>query len=877
MYRRRVFNSIRVCLTACVLFAGAFSRPGGLLAADTMHTLAPASTFAERPISIEPQRDVHVTREELQKLFGDEKIIEFENILKRPIKSGPYTHFSRLIRVTTDKGKYVIKNIAADPMKTRAVVEGVLRLESVPGIPITKLKRFPSLGGDEVNQRIIEKNGFYHVVMDYFVPMEAQSQRQTYGKLRSVGDLLALIDKAWGTIVEDDPGISKVVMQQPVSRSLSAERKKLYADMKKALQDKPAGELSFQERFYLEQIPFVEKAIAYVEAHKEAWDKLKKRLLYFDLNVSNAAFSPTDAIEGMYDFDSVRIGPRIMEFKNALITFGKDSTFLFDENGLIETLRAFNKNGSVDPLSDEELALLPCVFLGAYADVFYDYFFGKWNVFSADNVSMLKDAMYSLGNLKRSVELFCDPGNNAAFAEKVNKNYAKAATGTITYKPERTLLYVAPTQTGKERGEISVKQFYLYDVQFDRQTGDRIQQYVDRENARAQYEGVTPEGWRAKKRDDRISMMRGGEGPAQLVLLSEDEIRNIIDDMESQGEDYRGIEVGDNAYALLPDAPGRKGAEWLKSMPDSSLVRVSIAGLERIKINGKYLFILMDSLCEEGRLRYIPIGGALKIKEPIRPELGQLGVVDYENPEMGDMRFKMPKGSIDKLLSIISRAESTHVETPAEVISRKTKMELTGRQDGASVFIDAEFPTTLIELPVQFDVDTLIAELVRNASIREGIAEGSPAYQDMIRLTTVALESAYHLQKYMLGKKVLYKEQKAENDYVTEADILLNNYINSRLKSLNVTVPVLSEESEHDQDLIKSGSYVAVDPIDGTSNFIRTFNREFNLKALDHTTLISLVNGSRLSGYASTITRASLTLPSITGAQNSRATSSWGR
>jgi 3'-phosphoadenosine 5'-phosphosulfate (PAPS) 3'-phosphatase len=129
--------------------------------------------------------------------------------------------------------------------------------------------------------------------------------------------------------------------------------------------------------------------------------------------------------------------------------------------------------------------------------------------------------------------------------------------------------------------------------------------------------------------------------------------------------------------------------------------------------------------------------------------------------------------------------------------------------------------------------------LISHALISEGTIYGAETMETCISLTAGAIEAARELKRFIQDKKTIMIDEKADKSLVTDADVLLNQLLKENFSPLGI--PFVGEESEHLIDVINKGTYIAVDPIDGTSNFVKMFNGELDKPALDNVTLISLV------------------------------------
>ena len=125
------------------------------------------------------------------------------------------------------------------------------------------------------------------------------------------------------------------------------------------------------------------------------------------------------------------------------------------------------------------------------------------------------------------------------------------------------------------------------------------------------------------------------------------------------------------------------------------------------------------------------------------------------------------------------------------------------------------------------------------ATISENVDRTSEIVKTCETLVLGALQTAFMVQSFISSKQDLMVDEKADKSLVTEVDRQVNDFLKQQFSSLGI--PFIGEESEHDIESINGGTYITVDPIDGTSNFVRMFNGELDRPALDNVTLISLV------------------------------------
>lgn len=640
-------------------------------------------------IKIQPEGEVHLSDQDYKEYFFAEEIYDRRSLFGRELKGQAYTHTSRLDLLTTSKGAYVVKNIAANKELAETVIEMVHRIQLNSNIPIARLRSFPGYK-NVINGCGICKNGFVHIVMEYFKNEEYCSKKYTYGKLRSIGACLGEIEKVLSSLVKEKEQILQIPLKQPLCRVVESSR---YEDMElffnRLSSDSSMSSTATVQLCKKYHVIF-QRLHGYLKSKMQAWAELPKELVFFDLNISNAVFTETDGIEGIFDFDTFRIGPRILAIKNPILSVGQDARFLFDAGGLLEICKAYELHCSNSKLSDAELELIPSIFCGAFLDIMYDYFIGKWNLFKPINQNLIPYASKSLEYLDPLLTEFVGENEGNNFTMGV-RNVSVDKKRQVVIENGRTLIYVAPTQTGKARGKLSMKVFYVFPVYFDNYSMNKIDQYVERESGREQFELKNEKVWGDLRSEERIALMRLGQGPAQLRYFSIDSISRSV----KSNEDLSTIQhysFGDNIYALLDGAPSEVGLEQLADMADDQTIRVSVAALATIVKNQRMLLISQDEAFEKtGVGRYIPLGGGLSFRGSAHADLKELDASDFEGTQM-DMRFQLPKTKLEEFMAMLESGNLHKMESPKEALYRELREELTGQEDGASVFISEEFP-----------------------------------------------------------------------------------------------------------------------------------------------------------------------------------------
>lgn len=93
-------------------------------------------------------------------------------------------------------------------------------------------------------------------------------------------------------------------------------------------------------------------------------------------------------------------------------------------------------------------------------------------------------------------------------------------------------------------------------------------------------------------------------------------------------------------------------------------IRVSCAGLARVKIDGAYLFIINKNSIKVGRPKYGPLGGALEFNEESRSFLEGIGA-DFEKGM--DLRITITQSNLDKYLNWFYRRKGRETSSTREI------------------------------------------------------------------------------------------------------------------------------------------------------------------------------------------------------------------
>lgn len=84
-------------------------------------------------------------------------------------------------------------------------------------------------------------------------------------------------------------------------------------------------------------------------------------------------------------------------------------------------------------------------------------------------------------------------------------------------------------------------------------------------------------------------------------------------------------------------------------------------------------------------------------------------------------------------------------------------------------------------------------------------------YEEMQNFLTVTIKNAY-----LQIENVNIETQFANNDYVTNCDLIIEKYIIDNIKKIYPNIAIMSEEFNKQY---VDGTYFVIDPIDGTANF----------------------------------------------------------
>jgi len=95
--------------------------------------------------------------------------------------------------------------------------------------------------------------------------------------------------------------------------------------------------------------------------------------------------------------------------------------------------------------------------------------------------------------------------------------------------------------------------------------------------------------------------------------------------------------------------------------------------------------------------------------------------------------------------------------------------------------------------------------------------------EEIDNILNIAKKAGDIILEYYNDYKELSTIKKEDNSPVTKADIDANNFINTKLNKLFPQIPIVSEENNEEENLkaAKNDQYFMIDPLDGTSAFIK--------------------------------------------------------
>ena len=125
--------------------------------------------------------------------------------------------------------------------------------------------------------------------------------------------------------------------------------------------------------------------------------------------------------------------------------------------------------------------------------------------------------------------------------------------------------------------------------------------------------------------------------------------------------------------------------EYKQFLNESSeeTIRVTCAGLARIIIDGKYLFILNKNSVKIGKPSYGPCGGALEFEEAARPFLESLNCLFEKGM---DLRLMMPTSNFEKYLEWFNTKQNREASALREVYEELVDEEKVINLDGIESF-----------------------------------------------------------------------------------------------------------------------------------------------------------------------------------------------
>ena len=95
--------------------------------------------------------------------------------------------------------------------------------------------------------------------------------------------------------------------------------------------------------------------------------------------------------------------------------------------------------------------------------------------------------------------------------------------------------------------------------------------------------------------------------------------------------------------------------------------------------------------------------------------------------------------------------------------------------------------------------------------------------EEVTILKQIAVAAGALIMPYYRGEKAKLTKLKADHSQVTEADLVANHYLIDQLTAHFPQFPILSEEKTlaENQQAVEAESFLVIDPLDGTSGFVK--------------------------------------------------------
>ena len=73
-----------------------------------------------------------------------------------------------------------------------------------------------------------------------------------------------------------------------------------------------------------------------------------------------------------------------------------------------------------------------------------------------------------------------------------------------------------------------------------------------------------------------------------------------------------------------------------------------------------------------------------------------------------------------------------------------------------------------------------------------------------------------------LREKGLIRKIKSDNTPVSNVDLEVNKFISNKISNITPDIPIISEETSENKDILNLKDFWLIDPIDGTYDYINT-------------------------------------------------------
>ncbi len=264
--------------------------------------------------------------------------------------------------IEADQGRFVLKSIAFDESAAQFIVSVALKLKA-EGLPIVKIVR-----RNDCEKLFFQLRGRYYILYE-FVPGLIKDPLNTGSTdFERAGKMLARIHLALRGFT---PEMKKIDL--PTIAILETNDDFEYLGQTLLAMKRAGSYLSRSGNLFLEHFPFIMEQLGILVKNLPLADynALPHSVIYGDLNLTNLVFSGRGEIIALCDIESVRVQPRIEDFKNPITNLGPNRSRIF-RRGLYELfLKSYQR---ILRLDEKEVVKLPEIIRGAFlwsvADLF---------------------------------------------------------------------------------------------------------------------------------------------------------------------------------------------------------------------------------------------------------------------------------------------------------------------------------------------------------------------------------------------------------------------------------------------------------------------------------------------------------------------------